>query len=167
MSSTWERDPVWFHGDVAATNLLVRDGRLAGVLDFGTSGIGDPACDVVIAYTFLTGEARDRFQAEYDVDGATWARGRGWALWKALITLAGQLEEGSPEAAGTRLQLDRILAGWLPEAPVAVVARELAGAVELGGDREHEDAVVVGRRDDAAGVSAEVGPSQRCQPSAA
>ena len=55
MSTTWDRDPVWLHGDVAVGNLLVRDGRLAAVLDFGSSGVGDPACDCVIAWTFLAG----------------------------------------------------------------------------------------------------------------
>src|SRR4051794_33729088 len=50
-ASRWEREPVWFHGDVAAGNLLVRDRRLVAVIDFGTSGVGDPACDVVIAWT--------------------------------------------------------------------------------------------------------------------
>jgi aminoglycoside phosphotransferase (APT) family kinase protein len=86
MASSWDRDPVWVHGDVASGNLLVRDGRLAAVLDFGSSGVGDPACDCVIAWTFLTGESRARFRAELEADAATWARGRGWALWKALIT---------------------------------------------------------------------------------
>jgi aminoglycoside phosphotransferase (APT) family kinase protein len=86
MASSWDREPVWFHGDVAVGNLLVRDGRLAAVLDFGSSGVGDPACDMVIAWTFLEGRSRDRFRAERGVDPGTWARGRGWALWKALIT---------------------------------------------------------------------------------
>jgi aminoglycoside phosphotransferase (APT) family kinase protein len=92
MASTWERDPVWLHGDVAATNLLVRDGGLAAVLDFGSSGVGDPACDVVIAWTFLAGPSRDRFRTALGADPATWSRGRGWGLWKALITLVGHLE---------------------------------------------------------------------------
>ena len=53
LASTWDRPDVWFHGDVAVGNLLVRDGRLAAVIDFGTCGVGDPACDLVIAWTFL------------------------------------------------------------------------------------------------------------------
>ena len=57
VSTHWDRDPVWFHGDVAVNNLLVRDGALAAVLDFGSSGVGDPACDVVIAWNFLDGDA--------------------------------------------------------------------------------------------------------------
>lgn len=112
MATAWERDPVWFHGDVAAGNLLVRDGRLAAVLDFGSSGVGDPACDMVIAWTFLSGPSRDRFRAELAVDAGTWSRGRGWALWKALITLVGQLERGTPEATVPRREIDRILADY-------------------------------------------------------
>jgi aminoglycoside phosphotransferase (APT) family kinase protein len=110
MATTWEREPVWFHGDVAHGNLLVRDGRLAAVLDFGTSGVGDPACDTVIAWTFLSGASRDRFRAELGVDRDTWSRGRGWGLWKALITLVGQLERDSPGAAVPRRDIARILA---------------------------------------------------------
>jgi aminoglycoside phosphotransferase (APT) family kinase protein len=91
-ATAWEREPVWFHGDVAVNNLLVREGLLAGVLDFGSSGVGDPACDVVIAWTFFAeAAARERFRAELAWDSDTWARGRGWALWKALISLRGDL----------------------------------------------------------------------------
>jgi aminoglycoside phosphotransferase (APT) family kinase protein len=110
MSTTWDRDAVWLHGDVAVGNLLVRGGRLAAVLDFGSSGVGDPACDVVIAWTFLTGSSRDRFRAELDVDAGTWSRGRGWALWKALITLVGHLENDSPDAALPRRDIEQVLA---------------------------------------------------------
>jgi aminoglycoside phosphotransferase (APT) family kinase protein len=98
-AAPFEGDPVWFHGDVAMTNLLVRDGRLAAVLDFGSSGVGDPACDVVVAWTALGGESRRRFRAELGADAGTWSRGRGWALWKALITLRGDLERDAPAAA--------------------------------------------------------------------
>ena len=106
MATSWERDPVWFHGDVAVGNLLVRDGRLAAVLDFGSSGVGDPACDMVIAWTFLSGASRDRFRAELGVDRGTWSRGRGWALWKALITLAGD----PPDPARPRHDIEQLLA---------------------------------------------------------
>jgi aminoglycoside phosphotransferase (APT) family kinase protein len=112
MRTSWERDPVWLHGDVATGNLLVRDGRLAAVLDFGCSGVGDPACDTVIAWTFLSGASRDRFRAELGVDAGTWSRGRGWALWKALITLVGHLERGSPDAALSRRDIREVLADY-------------------------------------------------------
>lgn len=86
LASSWEESPVWFHGDVAFGNLLIRDGRLAAVIDFGTCGVGDPACDLTIAWTLLPGESREAFRAAMALDPATWQRARGWALWKALIT---------------------------------------------------------------------------------
>ncbi len=95
-NSTWEGDPVWFHGDVAVGNLLVRDDRLAAVIDFGTCGVGDPACDLVIAWTLFEGDSRAAFRRTVDLDAGTWARARGWALWKALITLVGAPGEDSP-----------------------------------------------------------------------
>jgi aminoglycoside phosphotransferase (APT) family kinase protein len=113
--TTWDREPVWVHGDVATGNLLVRDGRLGAVIDFGCSGVGDPACDCVIAWTFLDGPSRDRFRAELSVDDDTWARGRGWALWKALITLPDHLARGAPEAALARRDIVRVLADYADE----------------------------------------------------
>src|SRR5262245_1232490 len=83
-----EAPPVWAHGDVTGANLLVRDGRLAGVLDFGCSAVGDPACDLTIAWTFFHGAGRERFKASVPVEASAWARGRGWALWKAVLHLA-------------------------------------------------------------------------------
>jgi aminoglycoside phosphotransferase (APT) family kinase protein len=108
---TYEGEPVWFHGDVAVGNLLVRDGRLAAVLDFGTSGVGDPACDTVIAWTYLEGEAREAFMTAYIADPATWSRGRGWALWKALITLVEALEDGDDGTAAGRKREIRTITG--------------------------------------------------------
>jgi aminoglycoside phosphotransferase (APT) family kinase protein len=111
MAAAWESDPVWFHGDVATGNLLLREGRLAAVIDFGTSGVGDPACDVVIAWTLLSGDSRDAFRSVLGVDAATWSRGRGWALWKALISLVGNLDEDDAAAAAyNRRTIDRVLA---------------------------------------------------------
>jgi aminoglycoside phosphotransferase (APT) family kinase protein len=86
LRTEWSKPPVWFHGDVADGNLLVRDGRLAAVIDFGTSGVGDPACDLVLAWTTLSGDSRAAYREVLDLDDDTWDRGRGWALWKALIT---------------------------------------------------------------------------------
>ena len=86
LATSWDRAPVWFHGDIASGNLLVRDGRLSAVIDFGTCGVGDPACDLVIAYTFFSGTSRAAFREAVQQDPATWARARAWALWKALIT---------------------------------------------------------------------------------
>jgi aminoglycoside phosphotransferase (APT) family kinase protein len=88
LAAVWPGTPRWFHGDVAPGNLHVRDGSLAGVIDFGTSGVGDPACDLVIAWTFFRGSSRAVFRRAVGQSDGTWARARGWALWKALITLA-------------------------------------------------------------------------------
>lgn len=88
LSSQWMTDPVWVHGDIAVGNLLIRDGRLGGLIDFGSAGIGDPACDLVLAWTFLNDHARGVFRDEMGLDVATWQRARGWALWKAMLTLA-------------------------------------------------------------------------------
>jgi aminoglycoside phosphotransferase (APT) family kinase protein len=86
LRSRWDGVQRWFHGDVAQGNLLLTEGALAAVIDFGTCGVGDPACDLVIAWTLLTTDGRQAFRDRLSVDEATWARGRGWALWKALIT---------------------------------------------------------------------------------
>lgn len=99
MRSTWNRAPVWVHGDVAATNLLVLDGELSAVIDFGSSAVGDPACDLTIAWTFLSGEARAAFQRAWPGDSDLWARARGWALWKALITLVDARRDGRSNVA--------------------------------------------------------------------
>lgn len=87
LAEPYRDEPVWVHGDVSTTNLLVRDGRLAAVIDFGCAAVGDPACDTVIAWTRFAGDARDAFMRGLEVDEGTWARGRGWALWKALTLL--------------------------------------------------------------------------------
>jgi aminoglycoside phosphotransferase (APT) family kinase protein len=95
LASDWHGPPVWVHGDVTGSNLLVRDGRLSAVVDFGCSAVGDPACDLTIAWTLFSGESREEFREALPVDEGTWARGRGWALWKAAITL----ERGETDAA--------------------------------------------------------------------
>ena len=88
LAARWDGSPVWFHGDFAPANLLLDEsGCLAAVIDFGQCGVGDPACDLAIAWTLLRGRARDTFRAAMEVDDAMWMRGRGWALWKALSTV--------------------------------------------------------------------------------
>ena len=80
----WTDLPVWIHGDLSPSNLLAKDGRLTAVIDFGLLGLGDPACDLLPAWTLLTAETRDLFRAEVGTDDATWIRGRGWALSAGL-----------------------------------------------------------------------------------
>ena len=83
----WSRAPVWIHGDLHAGNLLVHQGRLSAVIDFGGLGVGDPACDVMAAWVFLSAENRPLFREMLQVDDETWDRGRGWALSFGLIAL--------------------------------------------------------------------------------
>jgi aminoglycoside phosphotransferase (APT) family kinase protein len=110
LAATWRGSPVWVHGDVAAGNLLVQDGRLTAVIDFGCASMGDPACDLAIAWTLLSGESRETFRAALPVDDATWARGRGWTLWKALITLAALPGTNALAASTSRRIIDDVLA---------------------------------------------------------
>ncbi len=94
LSAPWDGVDHWFHGDLAGGNLLLDDaGELAGVLDFGTCGVGDPACDLAVAWTLLTPEGREAFRDRLAVDTPTWTRGRGWALWKAVATCRSTCED--------------------------------------------------------------------------
>ncbi len=88
LETQWTKEPVWVHGDIAPGNLLVdKNGRLCAVIDFGILGVGDPACDLAIAWTFFDNESRQVFKESLSLDQGTWDRARGWAFWKTLITL--------------------------------------------------------------------------------
>ena len=109
LAATWRGPAVWFHGDMAAGNLLVDQGQLSAVIDFGCSGVGDAACDLAIAWTLLDAESREAFRRTLAVDSATWARGRGWTLWKGLITLAGLPNASHVEAGKVRQIIGEVL----------------------------------------------------------
>ena len=98
LDAPWDRPPVWVHGDVTPSNLLVMDGRLSAVIDFGCCSVGDPACDTAIAWTVFSGASRQAFVTGMDLDRATWHRGRGWALWRALITRRDERRTGAGAA---------------------------------------------------------------------
>jgi len=108
LQSTWTGPPVWVHGDVSAGNLLVKDGRLSAVIDFGSSGVGDPACDLAIAWTRLSTESREAFRAALNADDGLWIRGCAWALWKALITV--DTAAHPPGARSPKEVIDEIVA---------------------------------------------------------
>ena len=99
---------MWFHGDMAVNNLLVHEGRLAGVIDFGCCGVGDPACDLVLAWTLFSRESRAVFKAGLVADTRLWARARGWAVWKALLQLR-ELRAAGGEVTPARRVLLEIL----------------------------------------------------------
>jgi len=110
LAAAWHGSPVWVHGDVAEGNLLLNKGRLSAVIDFGCSGVGDPACDLAIAWTLFGGASREAFRAALRLDHGTWARGRGWTLWKGLITLVKQIDTNPVEAGKARRVIDEVLA---------------------------------------------------------
>jgi len=89
---------VWIHGDVSAGNLLVQKGELSGVIDFGQVAIGDPACDLSMAWTMFSGESREAFRSKLCLDEGTWMRGRAWTLWKAMIIAAGLVGANAAES---------------------------------------------------------------------
>jgi aminoglycoside phosphotransferase (APT) family kinase protein len=117
LAARWDGRPVWFHGDVAAGNLLIRGSRLVAVIDFGCCGVGDPAGDVTIAWTLFTGPSREAFREALSLDAATWARGRGWALWKALITLVEHRTTDPALAAASEQVLRDVLTEHAAAAP--------------------------------------------------
>jgi aminoglycoside phosphotransferase (APT) family kinase protein len=92
----WDGPPVWHHGDLDARNWLVRDGRIRGVIDWESMGVGDPACDVMVAWKLHSAAARDTFREALPTDDATWERARGWALSQAIAILAYYTPENNP-----------------------------------------------------------------------
>ncbi len=86
-SHPWDGKPVWIHGDLLKSNLLVQGGRICAVIDFGGVGIGDPAADVVPAWSVFNKVGRETFRQALDVDDKTWSRARGYALHQALMII--------------------------------------------------------------------------------
>ncbi|MET7271305.1 MULTISPECIES: aminoglycoside phosphotransferase family protein [Streptomyces] len=107
----WDGPPVWFHGDFHTGNLLTVDGRLSAVIDFGGLGIGDPACDLMIAFTLMTAGNRAAFRDALGVDDATWTRGRGWALATGLNAYTAYAAAEPRVAAQTTRQITAALVG--------------------------------------------------------
>lgn len=107
----WAGPPVWTHGELVADNLLVRDGRWHAVLDFGALGAGDPACDMIGAWTVTEPGHRAVFRAASGADDGTWARGRGWALALAVQTLSAPRRGGPALVPAARQTLIEVLGG--------------------------------------------------------
>ena len=92
----WDGPPIWHHGDLDVRNWVVRDGHISGVIDWGSMGVGDPACDVMVAWKLHSAAARDEFRDALPTDDATWERARGWALSQAVAILAYYMPENNP-----------------------------------------------------------------------
>lgn len=89
MASAWSNAPVWFHGDMAVGNVLMKGDKVSALIDFGTCGVGDPACDFTIAWTYFDASTRQHFRKAAKIDDDTWHRAKAWALWKALVSING------------------------------------------------------------------------------
>ena len=105
----WDGVGVWLHGDIAPGNLIVRDGRLTGVIDWGGLGVGDPSGDLGIAWNFFGAGERTAFRVAVGDDDTTWLRGRGWALNQALLQLPYYRTRYTPLAEHARHTIREVL----------------------------------------------------------
>jgi len=109
----WNKPPCWIHGDLIPTNLLIQNGRLSAVIDFGGLGVGDPACDLLVAWTFLSAKARETFRSALSVDDATWLRGRGWALSGGVIAFPYYQETNPVLARIAKHSIEEVLTDYI------------------------------------------------------
>lgn len=112
LASTPAGPAVWVHGDISVGSLLLDQGRLCAVIDFGNLAVGDPACDLAMAWTLFEGRSREALRAVLAPDAGAWARGRGWVLWKALIIACGHACSNAFEASQPWRQMDAVLAEY-------------------------------------------------------
>jgi aminoglycoside phosphotransferase (APT) family kinase protein len=105
----WAGPPVWFHGDFHIGNVLTAGGRVSAIIDFGGLGAGDPARDMMMAYTLMSGASRAVFRQALGVDEATWTRGRGWALATGLNAYCSYAATDARVAAATTRQIREAL----------------------------------------------------------
>lgn len=108
-ATRWDKQPVWIHGDFAIGNILMDKGKLSAIIDFGGTAMGDPACDLVIAWTYLTGKSRGIFIREMELDQDTWLRARAWALWKSTYELCDMKDKNSLEAQSQKRIIEEVL----------------------------------------------------------
>jgi aminoglycoside phosphotransferase (APT) family kinase protein len=108
-SPPWNGNPAWIHGDLLKSNLLVQEGCLCAVIDFGGVGIGDPAADVVPAWSVFNKVGRETFRQALDVDDDTWSRARGYALHQALMIIPYYPETNPEFVAMAKRTVEEIL----------------------------------------------------------
>lgn len=110
LSTTWGKKPILVHGDVSTGNLLLKNGNLNAVIDFGLLAKGDPACDLVLAWTFFDKDARTQFKESLtEIDENTWHRAKGWALWKASIVASEMVKTNAVEKLQTTKTLEEVI----------------------------------------------------------
>jgi aminoglycoside phosphotransferase (APT) family kinase protein len=108
----WEAAPIWTHGDLLPTNMLVQQGRLTAIIDFGSAGLGDPAFDLLCAWSVLTAATRPIFRSTLSVDDATWLRGRGFALSVAALQYPYYKHTNPVLASNARYVIGQVLADY-------------------------------------------------------
>ena len=106
----WTGTPVWIHTDLLRPNVLVRDGRISAVIDFGGAGVGDPAADLIAAWSVFGPTGRSSFRAALDVDDGSWNRARGFALHQAALIIPYYRETNPGFVASARRTVEEILA---------------------------------------------------------
>lgn len=112
LATIWTKPPVWVHGDISPGNLLIRNGKLSAVIDFGQLTVGDPACDLAITWTFFKDKSRNTFKTMLPLDANTWMRARAWTLWKAFITAANFTNANNTEAKNCWQIIDDVLTDY-------------------------------------------------------
>jgi len=109
LRASTHHEEVWVHGDLLPGNLLVVEGRLSAVIDFGGLNVGDPACDLQPAWNLFSGASRTRFRRELEVDEDAWLRGRGWIVYQTVSALAYYWDTNPGIVRQARRALDQVL----------------------------------------------------------
>ena len=108
LTTSWHADSVWVHGDLEPGNILMHENKLAAVIDFGGCAVGDPACDLVMAWTYFDALSREHFRETLNLDNDTWDRGIAWALWKALFRMMNAKDQRSDEYFSAKRIVDLV-----------------------------------------------------------
>jgi aminoglycoside phosphotransferase (APT) family kinase protein len=108
----WDREAVYIHGDLSVGNLLVRGGKLSGVIDWGCFGAGDPACELQVAWSLFDHDGRKAFKDAMAVDEATWTRGRAWGLAIGVLNVSYYRTRSPAIAAQGWRAIDAVLADF-------------------------------------------------------
>src|SRR4029079_18383171 len=108
-ASEWDAEPRWVHGDVLRGNVLTSGGRLRAIIDWGSAAVGDPACDLMAAWSLFSGESRTRVRNAIAADDATSARARGWAI-NGVVNFWYYANSTPPFVADARDTIENVLA---------------------------------------------------------
>ena len=108
----YDGPPVWIHGDLMSGNLLLENGRLSAVIDWGTLGVGDPAPDLCPAFWLFDGESRKVWRAETAYDDDVWRRARGWIIGPAAGGVDYYAQTFPAMARTARASLEAVLADF-------------------------------------------------------